>query len=91
MGGCAERCFRPASANARRLTMAALAARRSGEVQRYAVYGADVADTDSIVAAGLACIAGQRLPDAVIANAGISRRLLRQQGRCRELVRELAR
>ena len=61
----------------------ALVARRAGEVQRwaqdhgldaqrYAVYGADVADTDSIVAAGLACIAGQRLPDSVIANAGIS-------------------
>ena len=36
------------------------------------MYGADVADTDSIVAAGLACIAGQGLPDVVIANAGIS-------------------
>ena len=61
MGGCAERCFRPASANARRLTMAALVTRRAGEVQRwaqdhgldaqrYAVYGADVADTESIAA-----------------------------------------
>lgn len=61
----------------------ALVARRVGEIerwareqgldpQRYAVYGADVADTDSIVAAGLACIAGQGLPDVVIANAGIS-------------------
>lgn len=61
----------------------ALVARRAGEIerwareqgldpQRYAVYGADVADTDSIVAAGLACIAGQGLPDVVIANAGIS-------------------
>ena len=61
----------------------ALVARRAGEIQRwalehgfdaqrYAVYGADVADTDSIVAAGLACIAAQGLPDVVIANAGIS-------------------
>ena len=61
----------------------ALVARRADEIERwareqgldprrYAVYGADVADTDSIVAAGLACIAGQGLPDVVIANAGIS-------------------
>ncbi len=38
----------------------------------YAVYGADVANTDSIVAAAQACIARQGLPDVVIANAGIS-------------------
>jgi len=61
----------------------ALAARRTGEIEawarqqglaadRYAVYGADVADTDSIVAAGRACLAAQGVPDAVIANAGIS-------------------
>ena len=61
----------------------ALVARRAGEIERwsrergleagrYAVYGADVADTDSIVAAGQACIAAQGLPDVVIANAGIS-------------------
>ena len=61
----------------------ALAARRGGEIEnwarakglapdRYAVYNADVADTDSIVAAGLACLARQGVPDAVIANAGIS-------------------
>jgi short-subunit dehydrogenase len=61
----------------------ALAARRTGEIEawarrqglapdRYAVYGADVADTNSIVAAGQACIAAQGVPDAVIANAGIS-------------------
>lgn len=61
----------------------ALLARRAGEIgrwareqgldpHRYAVYGADVAVTDSIVAAGQACIAGQGLPDTVIANAGIS-------------------
>src|SRR6187431_1832575 len=42
------------------------------DAQRFAIYAADVADTDSIVAAGQACIAGQGLPDVVIANAGIS-------------------
>lgn len=61
----------------------ALVARRSAEIEnwaranglaadRYAVYGADVADTDSIVAAGQACLGQQGVPDAVIANAGIS-------------------
>jgi short-subunit dehydrogenase len=39
---------------------------------RCAVYEADVADSESIVAAGQACIARQGLPDVVIANAGIS-------------------
>lgn len=61
----------------------ALAARRTAEVQawaeanaisvgRYQVYGADVSDIDSIVAAGQACVAAQGVPDVVIANAGIS-------------------
>ncbi|HXD42783.1 MAG TPA: SDR family oxidoreductase [Ramlibacter sp.] len=61
----------------------ALAARRSAEIEnwarvkgiaadRLAVFGADVADTDSIVAAGCACLARHGVPDAVIANAGIS-------------------
>ena len=61
----------------------ALVARRSAELQAWAdaqgfgparcrVYGADVADTDSIVAAGQACMAEQGVPDVVIANAGIS-------------------
>jgi short-subunit dehydrogenase len=61
----------------------ALAARRTAEIHawavqqglapdRYAVYRADVADTDSIAAAGQACLASQGVPDAVIANAGIS-------------------
>ena len=61
----------------------ALVARRTAEIERwalekgldaarYAVYGADVALTDSIAAAGRACIAAQGVPDAVIANAGIS-------------------
>jgi short-subunit dehydrogenase len=61
----------------------ALVARRTAEVdkwvaaqsiapERYAIYSADVADTDSITAAGAQCIARQGLPDVVIANAGIS-------------------
>jgi len=61
----------------------ALAARRTAEIEqwaqaqeldgaRYAVYAADVANTDSIVAAGVRCLATQGVPDAVIANAGIS-------------------
>ena len=61
----------------------ALVARRTAEIEswaqaqglpaeRYRVYGADVADTDSIVAAGQACLAAQGVPDVVIANAGIS-------------------
>lgn len=61
----------------------ALAARRTGEIQawaaqrgldpaRYAVYGADVADIDSIVAAGRRCLDEQGVPDVVVANAGIS-------------------
>jgi short-subunit dehydrogenase len=61
----------------------ALVARRTAEIEswaqarrisadRYQIYSADVAQTDSIVAAGHACIAQQGLPDVVIANAGIS-------------------
>lgn len=61
----------------------ALVARRTAEIQtwaqaqglqadRFAVYGADVAVPDSIVAAAQACQAQQGLPDVVIANAGIS-------------------
>ena len=61
----------------------ALVARRTAEMQawvqaqglgadRASVYAADVAQTDSIVAAGQACISAQGLPDVVIACAGIS-------------------
>jgi len=61
----------------------ALVARRTAEIEswastrqldagRYQIYSADVAQTDSIVAAGAACIERQGLPDVVIANAGIS-------------------
>ena len=40
--------------------------------ERYAVYSADVAEIDSIVAAGHACMAQQGVPDVVIACAGVS-------------------
>ena len=61
----------------------ALVARREAELRqwadaqgipadRLAVYPADVRDVAAITAAGRACIAGQGLPDVVIANAGIS-------------------
>ena len=40
--------------------------------ERVGIYCADVAEVDSIVAAGTACIARQGLPDAVVACAGIS-------------------
>jgi short-subunit dehydrogenase len=61
----------------------ALVARRGAELQAWVdalglvsdrahVYAADVRDVRSIVDAGRACIATQGLPDAVVANAGIS-------------------
>lgn len=61
----------------------ALSARRTAEIEAWAlaqsldrgrveIYGADVAQVDSIVAAGRDCIARQGVPDVVIANAGIS-------------------
>lgn len=61
----------------------ALVARRVDEMQAWAdahglgdercrVYGADVGQTDSIVAAAQACLANQGLPFLVIANAGVS-------------------
>ena len=61
----------------------ALVARRTDQIEtwararqldaaRYRIYSADVAQTDSIVEAGRRCVAGQGLPDVVIANAGIS-------------------
>ncbi len=58
---------------ARRVTDIAVWAQAQGlDPARFAIYGADVAQTDSIVQAGRACIAAQGLPDVVIANAGIS-------------------
>ncbi|HEY8357939.1 MAG TPA: SDR family oxidoreductase [Ramlibacter sp.] len=61
----------------------ALVARRSAEMadwaksrgipaDRWRVYGADVADADSIIAAGAACLGAQGVPEVVVANAGIS-------------------
>ena len=61
----------------------ALVARRAPEIQAWLeqqgigaeqarVHAADVRDTAAIVDAGRACIAQQGLPDAVVANAGIS-------------------
>ena len=61
----------------------ALVARREHELLRFVlvqsyseheaqVYAADVGDAASITAAGRACLQRQGLPDAVIANAGIS-------------------
>ena len=41
-------------------------------VDSYEIYGADVSQPDSIIAAGQACLQHQGLPDVVIANAGIS-------------------
>lgn len=40
--------------------------------ERWAAYRADVAVSDSIVAAGQACLAAQGLPDVVLASAGVS-------------------
>ena len=39
---------------------------------RYRVYGADIAQVDSVVGAGQACMREQGVPDIVIAGAGIS-------------------
>ena len=61
----------------------ALVARRTSEIEawagthavdtsHYKIYSADVSVTDSMVAAGKACLATQGVPDVVIACAGIS-------------------
>jgi short-subunit dehydrogenase len=61
----------------------ALVARRTEEIkswleayqisaESYEIYSADVANIDSIVAAGEACLCRQGVPDVVVANAGIS-------------------
>jgi short-subunit dehydrogenase len=42
------------------------------DAQRCVAYGADVAQIDSIVAAGTRCLAERGVPDVVVANAGIS-------------------
>ncbi len=61
----------------------ALVARRTSEIEawasahsintdRYKVYSADVSVTDTMAAAGKACLAAQGVPDVVVACAGIS-------------------
>ena len=61
----------------------ALVARRTADMQAFAdangwgpdrclVYGADVSDINSIVAAGQSCLQAQGVPDVVVANAGVS-------------------
>ena len=58
---------------ARRADVLADCARAQGlGPERCRIHGADVADIDSIVAAGQACLAGFGVPDVVIASAGIS-------------------
>jgi short-subunit dehydrogenase len=52
--------------------MAQWAGEQGLDAGRYRLYSADVSRTDSIVAAGRACINTQGVPDVVIANAGIS-------------------
>ena len=52
--------------------MAAWAQSQGLDANRFRIYSADVSVMDSIIAAGVACIAAQGLPDVVIANAGIS-------------------
>ena len=52
--------------------MAEWAKSRRLDVNRLGIYSADVADINSIVAAGQLCLSTQGLPDVVIANAGIS-------------------
>lgn len=64
--------WRLALAARRAQDMAQWARQQGIPVDRCAVYQADVADADSIVGAAQDCIARQGLPDAVIANAGIS-------------------
>ena len=52
--------------------MTAWAQAQGWDAQRWRVYPADVAEVESIVAAGRACLAAQGVPDVVIAGAGIS-------------------
>lgn len=56
----------------REAEMRAWAVAQGWPAERWHVYGADVADIDSIVAAGQACLDSQGVPEVVVANAGIS-------------------
>ncbi|MDB5847273.1 MAG: short-chain dehydrogenase [Rhodoferax sp.] len=42
------------------------------QAEHYRIYAADVADPESIMAAGARCVAEMGVPDVVVANAGIS-------------------
>ena len=72
----AERCFadgwRLALVARRPAELRAWARARGWPAERWQVYEADVADIDSVVAAGQDCLARQGVPDVVVANAGIS-------------------
>lgn len=72
----AERCFadgwRLALVARRPVELRDWARARDWPAERWQVYEADVADIDSVVAAGQACLARQGVPDVVVANAGIS-------------------
>lgn len=52
--------------------MQSWATERGLDAARYAIYSADVAVIDSIVAAAQQCLQRQGVPDVVIANAGVS-------------------
>jgi short-subunit dehydrogenase len=64
--------YRLALVARRTADMQAFADANGWDAQRCRIYGADVSDIDSIVAAGLACLAAQGVPDVVVANAGVS-------------------
>jgi short-subunit dehydrogenase len=64
--------FRVALLARRTHTMESWAQAQGLSTSRYAIYTADVAQPQEVMAAGQACIARQGLPDVVIANAGIS-------------------
>ncbi len=64
--------YRLALVARRTADMQAFADTNGWDAQRCRVYGADVSDIDSIVAAGLACLGAQGVPDVVVANAGVS-------------------
>lgn len=64
--------YRLALSARRTAEIEAWAASQSLDADRFKIYGADVAQVDSIVSAGHACMAQQGVPDVVIANAGVS-------------------
>lgn len=68
----AARGWRVALVARRVAEMQAWAAAQGGEPGGIAVYGADVAQPDEIIAAATRCMADLGLPDVVIASAGIS-------------------